>query len=483
MAIPDEKGWPLSQSEDEIRITITSPDDTDAFNSDPQGIMVMSDGWTEGPVAAALRGGNNAMAVLEVISRLGFEEVVIFHNEERISQLEEIFLSTVVPAAHELFEKARILWRFDPSFADMIQAVGKDYKMLFIGAPLTASEASPFFHKIKSVYRGNLAVVRGPMREIEFSESGEIYKWVRARTYDAGDFALAMVLLQNKKKLNVKVDVILPALNEEKTIGKVIETAIEVKNSGLIDNIIVIDSGSKDDTVKIAKSYNLPVFIHQDVKPELKSYSGKGEAMFKSYFTSDADILAWVDTDIENITPTFFYGLIGPMLFNSDIKFVKGYYARPIRVETYGVELGGGRVTEILARPWINLHFPHLAGYIQPLAGTVAIYRNLFKKLKIPTNYGVEIAMLIQTVEQCGLWSTCQVNLGEVLHKSKDIAGLSEMSFQIMQVLDDLLNKLQVTKARNNSLRQIFSSQGRFEVSIRKFTNHWREFGKKSAES
>ncbi len=480
MVIQGKNEWPLSQSEDEIRIIISSPGDTDTFNSDPQGIVIISDGWNEGPVAAALRGGNNAMAVLEVISRLGFREVVIFHNEERISQLEEIFLSTVVPAAHELFEKARILWRFDPSFTDMIKAVGSDYKMLFIGAPLTASEASPFFQKIKGVYKGNLAMIRGPVREIEFSKGDEIFKWVRARTYDAGDFALAMVLLQNKKKLDVKIDVILPALNEEKTIGKVIETAIEVRNSGIIDNIIVIDSGSGDDTVKIAKSYNLPVFVHQEVKPEIGSYSGKGEAMFKSYFISDADILAWVDTDIENITPTFFYGLIGPMLFNSDIKFVKGYYARPIRVETYGVELGGGRVTEILARPWINLHFPHLAGYIQPLAGTAAIYRSFFEKLKIPTNYGVEIAMLVQAVEQCGLWSTCQVNLGEVIHKSKDIAGLSEMSFQIMQVLDDLLNNLQVNEARNNSFRQIFSSHGHFEVSLKKFYNHWREF--KAAE-
>lgn len=480
MAIPGEKEWPISQSEDDIKITISSPDDTNAFNSDPQGIVVMSDGWTEGPVAAALRGGNNALAILEVIVRLGLKEIIIFHNEERISQLEQIFLSTVVPAAHELFEKVRILWRFEPSFTDMIHAVGNEYKMLFVGAPLTTSEATPFFQKIKSVYRGNLAVVRGPVREIEFSESDEIYKWVRERTYDAGDFALAMVLLQNKRKLNIKVDVILPALNEEKTIGKVIETAMEVRNSGIIDNIIVIDSGSVDNTVKIAKSYNLPVFVHQEIEPDLGSYSGKGEAIFKSYFISNADILAWVDTDIENITPTFFYGLIGPMFFDSDIKFVKGYYARPIRVETRGVELGGGRVTEILARPWINLHFPNLAGYIQPLAGTVAIYRSFFERLKIPTNYGVEIAMLVQAVEQCGLWSTCQVNLGEVIHKSKDITGLSEMSFQIMQVLDDLLNNLKNTRTKNNTLRQIFSSQGHFEVSIRKFNNHWREVKRNS---
>jgi glycosyltransferase involved in cell wall biosynthesis len=472
--------WPLSKEEGELNITISNPEDSGAFNSDPDGIVIMTDGWTDGPVAAALRGGNNALAVLEVIARLGIREIIIYHNEERISQLEEIFLSTVVPAAHELFEKARILWRSDPSFTDMVQSVGGEYKMLFVGAPLTASEANPLFHKIKNVYKGKIAIVRGPVREIEFTKSDEIFKWVRERTYDATDFALAMVLLNYKKKLNVKVDVILPALNEEKTIGKVIETALEVKNSGIIDNVIIIDSGSGDDTVQIAKSYNLPVYLHKKIKPELGSYSGKGEALFKSYFVSDADILAWVDTDIENIGPTFFYGLIGPILFNSDIKFVKGYYARPIRIESYGIELGGGRVTEIMARPWINLYYPHLAGYIQPLAGTVAIYRSLFERLKIPTNYGVEIAMLVQAVEQCGLWSTCQVNLGEVIHKSKDIAGLSEMSFQIMQVLDNLLNNLEVTEAKNNALRQIFSSRGHFEVSIKKFNNYWREF--KAAE-
>jgi glycosyltransferase involved in cell wall biosynthesis len=468
--------WPLTREEGEVNITVSNPEDAGAFNSDPHGIVIMTDGWTDGPVAAALRGGNNALAVLEVIVRLGIKEIIIYHNQERISQMEEIFLSTVVPAADDLFEKVRILWRYDPTFTDMVRSVGHDFKMLFVGAPLTASEAIPFFHKIKNVYNGNLAIVRGPVRDIEFSESDEIFRWVRERTYDATDFSLAMVLLNYKKKLNVKVDIILPALNEEKTIGKVIETALEVKNSGIIDNVIMIDSDSTDDTVQIAGSYNIPVYIHREIKPELGSYSGKGEALYKSYFVSDADILAWVDTDIENITPTFFYGLIGPMLFNKEVKFVKGYYARPVRVETNGVELGGGRVTEIMARPWINLYYPHLAGYIQPLAGTVAIYRDLFEKLKIPTNYGVEIAMLIQAVEKCGLWSTCQVNLGEVIHKSKDIAGLSEMSFQILQVLDIMRKDSQYAGVKNNVLRKIFSSRGHFEVSIKKFNNFWREF-------
>ena len=468
--------WPLINNGREPDIIFTNPDDISVFQSIPGKIVVMTDGWNEGPVAAVLRGGNNAVAVLEVLARSGIKEIIIFHNEERISQLEEIFLSTVVHTANELFEKVRIFWRNDPSINDMIQAIGGDYNMLLVGAPLTESEVCPFFYKIKGIYKGKLAVVRGPVRELEISENDEIFKWVRERTFNATDFSLEMLLLKYKRNLNVKVAVILPALNEEKTVGKVIECALEVKNTGIIDDVILIDSDSSDDTVQIARTFNIPVYLHREIRPELGSYTGKGEAMFKSLFSTDADILAWVDTDIENIKPTFFYGLIGPMLFNREIKFVKGYFARPIRIESGGIELGGGRVTEILARPWLNMYYPHLAGYIQPIAGTVAIYRDLFQKLKIPTNYGVEIAMLIQAVEKFGLWSTCQVDLGEVKHKSKDIIGLSEMSFQILQVLDSMQKEFNANGQKSNILRHIFSSQGHFEVSIKKFNNYWREF-------
>ena len=165
------------------------------------------------------------------------------------------------------------------------------------------------------------------------------------------------------------------------------------------------------------------------------------------------------------------------MLTNPEVKFVKGYFARPIRVETSGVELGGGRVTEILVRPWLNTFLPQLSGYIQPLAGTVAIHRDLFQKMRIPTNYGVEIAMLIQAVKYVGLWATSQVNLGEVIHKSKDVNGLSEMAFQILQVLTDLTGNLPETGKRSDPIiRHVYSSQGSFEISTKRFTTYWREF-------
>jgi hypothetical protein len=145
-----------------------------------------------------------------------------------------------------------------------------------------------------------------------------------------------------------------------------------------------------------------------------------------------------------------------------------------VRVEASGLELGGGRVTEILARPWFNTYMPVLSGYIQPLAGTVAMYRDDLLRMRIPANYGVEVAMLIQAVTAAGLWSTCQVNLGEVIHRSKDVAGLSEMAFQILQVLSEFAG----ADRRENLLRRVYSAQGHFEIGIKRFATVWREYRK-----
>lgn len=469
-----QKVWPL-ENNSATPVIITAVEDTEAFDMHPQNILVMTDGWVEGPVAVVLRGGANAQATLEVLSRSGVRSLRIFHIEEKVPALEDIFLSTVVSEAHQLFDNVNITWRHDYSVADLIEDIGKDYAMLLFGAPLAKSEIAPFYQKIRAVYQGNIAIVRAPVIDTEFSDTDEIFKWVRERTFQARDFALPTVLRNSKKNVNPKVAVILPALNEEKTIGKVIETALEVKRAGIIDEVIVIDSDSTDQTMSIAQSYDIPVFRHAEIRPDLGTYHGKGEAMYKSAFVTDADILAWVDTDIENITPSFFYGLLGPILTFPELKFAKGYFARPVRVESSGIELGGGRVTEIFARPWINVYKPELAGYIQPLAGTVAIRRNILEQMRIPTNYGVEIAMLIQAVELGGLWSTCQVNLGEVIHKSKDVAGLSEMAFQILQVLAEMESPERQTAAP--VLRRVYSAQKHFEISSKRYPAYWRQYG------
>ncbi|MBS3977504.1 MAG: glucosyl-3-phosphoglycerate synthase [Syntrophomonadaceae bacterium] len=436
-------------------------------------ITVITEGWKEGPVTAILRGGVNARSVLDLLAGIGVKDLKIFHLEEKIDDLEDIFLSSVVAPAHQMFDSVSVTWRREPSVHQLLQNIGNEHPMLFFGSPLSVSEILPFYRSIKQVYAGSVTIVRGPLQDMDFDESGEIYKWVRERTFEANDFSLQSVLRNQKRKLGAKIAVILPSLNEEKTVGRVIKTALDVKDIGIVDEVILIDSVSTDNTREIALSYGIPVYQHPEIESGLGAYRGKGEAMFKSAYTTDADIIAWVDTDIENITPSFFYGLLGPMLTYPEIKFSKGYFSRPIRVEASGIELGGGRVTELLARPWLNTFMPQLSGYIQPLAGTAAIYRSEFMKMRIPVNYGVEVAMLLQAVSNMGLWSTCQVNLGEVIHKSKDVQGLSEMSYQILQVLAEMQN-LKISS--DNVFRRVFSAHGNFEISAKRFPVVWRTF-------
>lgn len=470
--------WPWR---DEVRTAgerpvVTGFDDLKSLDAPPNQTVVITEGWVDGPCAAVLRGGVNAEAALEVLHQSGIADLTIYHLEEKIPELESIFLSSVVDRAHQLFENVNICWRRDPSVYELVRSIGGEYRMLFFGAPLAASEIGPFYRSLKEVFAGSLTVVRGPQQDLELAKGDEIYRWVRERTFDSQDFALAAVLRGRKKAQGTSVAVILPSLNEEATVGEVIKTALEVKSAGLIDEVILVDSDSTDGTVAIARSFGIPVHRHREIRPDLGSYAGKGEAMFKSAFVTDADVLAWVDTDISSIAPRFFYGLLGPLFTHPEVSFVKGYFARPVMVDAGGVELGGGRVTELLARPWLNTHRPELSGYIQPLAGTVAIRRDLLRKMRIPANYGVEIAMLIQAVKEAGLWATCQVNLGEVVHRSKDVSGLSEMSFQILQVLADLESP-GAPAGRQAVLRRVFSAHGKFEIGLKRFTTRWREFG------
>jgi hypothetical protein len=473
----EQLGWLLRNQPEGPQVTFLTFDDIDLLDKALNQVLVMSEGWTDGSVAAVLRGGSNATAALNLLAQSGITNLTIFHIEEKVPEMEEIFLSTVVSVASNLFDNVNVRWRRENSIQELIAEIGREFDMLVFGAPLIKSEVLTFYNKIKKVYQGKITIVRAPIADMEFADGDEIFRWVRGRNYDAGDFAVPAALSAYKRKLQKKIAVCLPALNEEKTVGKVIETALDVKNAGLIDEVIVIDSASADATREIAASYGVPVFVHAEIRPDLGAFRGKGEAMYKSTFVTDADIIAWVDTDIENIAPRFFYGLLGPMLTYPEIKFSKGYFARPVRVDAAGIELGGGRVTEILARPYINLYLPQLSGYIQPLAGTVAIYRQLLSTMRIPTNYGIEIAMLAQAVANAGLWATCQVNLGEVIHKSKDVIGLSEMALQILQVADELRFSSEKSPATTSAiLRRVFSAGGNFEICHKRFKTQWRQF-------
>ncbi len=196
-----------------------------------------------------------------------------------------------------------------------------------------------------------------------------------------------------------------------------------------------MDSNSTDATREIAAALGIPVYIHQQVLPRYGARRGKGEALWKSLYVTHGDILLWIDTDIVNIHPRFVYGLIGPLLVNPRVQFVKGFYRRPIKVGDRLVAGGGGRVTELTARPLLNLFYPELSGVIQPLSGEYGGRRALLEQLSFFSGYGVEIGLLIDVATRFGLEVIAQVDLQERIHHNQPIESLSKMSFAIIQAV------------------------------------------------
>jgi glucosyl-3-phosphoglycerate synthase len=179
----------------------------------------------------------------------------------------------------------------------------------------------------------------------------------------------------------------------------------------------------------------VPVYIHQEILPAHGARPGKGEALWKSLYVTHGDILIWIDTDIVNINPSFIYGILGPLLLNPDVLFVKGYYQRPLKVDGKMQASGGGRVTELAARPLLNLFYPELSGMIQPLSGEYGGRRSALEGLPFSSGYGVEIGLLIDIFEKYGLRALAQVDLSERIHHNQPLDSLSKMSFAIIQTV------------------------------------------------
>jgi glucosyl-3-phosphoglycerate synthase len=262
-------------------------------------------------------------------------------------------------------------------------------------------------------------------------------KWFAENTFQADEFADIRALVKLKEQQGLTVSLALPALNEQATVGNVIRTIKRalMDKSPLLDEIVLIDSNSTDRTRSIAKKLGVPVFVHQELLAEFGARNGKGDALWKSLFVTKGDILAWIDTDIANIHPRFVYGIVGPLLANSQIQFVKGFYRRPLKVGNKMQAGGGGRVTELTARPLLNLFYPELSGVVQPLSGEYAGRRSALEQCAFSSGYGVEISLLIDIFEKFGLPGIAQVDLLERVHHNKTLEALSKMSFAIIQTV------------------------------------------------
>ena len=261
-------------------------------------------------------------------------------------------------------------------------------------------------------------------------------KWFVENTFTSAEFADLAALRAQKEKQGVRISVALPTLNEEATIGSVIQAIRSrlMDRVALVDELIVIDSESTDRTREIARSLGVPVHIHQEVLPEVGPGRGKGEALWKSLAITTGDLVVWVDTDVSQFHPKFVYGLIGPLLFRPDIAFVKAFYRRPLNIGGELQATGGGRVTELAARPILNLFFPELSGIIQPLSGEQAGRRSLLERLPFFDLYGVETGLLIDILRSAGLKAIAQVDMKQRIHRNQSLLNLSKTSFEILQV-------------------------------------------------
>ncbi len=296
-------------------------------------------------------------------------------------------------------------------------------------------------------------------------------KWFAENTYHADEFMDLTKLLDLKHSQNLSISLALPALNEEETVGKVIQTIKRalMDDVPLLDEMVLIDSDSTDRTGEIARELGVPVYIHQHILPEYGARRGKGEALWKSLLVTRGDIVLWIDTDIVNIQPHFVYGLIGPLLLRPEIQLVKGFYQRPLRVGDKLQASGGGRVTELTARPLINLLYPELSGLIQPLAGEYGGRRSALERLHFSSGYGVEIGLLIDTLELFGLSGIAQVDLQERIHHNQPLEALSKMSFTIIQTVFRKLSRRyghDFLEDMNRTMKLIRYEPGRFFLEV-----------------
>lgn len=219
------------------------------------------------------------------------------------------------------------------------------------------------------------------------------------------------------------VSVCLPARNEEQTVGAIAARLCELgERFGVVDEVLVVDDGSTDGTAAAAKAAGATVVAANDVVPEHGPGTGKGEALWKAVQTAKGDLLVFCDADIRRFDPRFVTGLLGPLLLHDGIDFVKGAYERD-----------GGRVTELVARPLISLLFPHLAGFVQPLAGEFAARREVLEAVPFVQGYGVDLALLIDVVAAIGMDRVAQVHLGERVHRNRPLAELGPEASAVMQ--------------------------------------------------
>jgi glucosyl-3-phosphoglycerate synthase len=257
----------------------------------------------------------------------------------------------------------------------------------------------------------------------------------RSRTHHHRDFDVDD-LVQRKERDGLRVSVVIPARDEEATVGEVAGVLHRRlrERVGLVDEVLVVDADSTDRTGEVAQAAGARVVRQSEVLAAAGTAPGKGEALWKGLAAADGDLVVFVDADLHDVDPRFVVGLLGPLLTDPEVAFTKATYDRPFRVDEADHPAGGGRVTELLARPLLATFWPELAWLAQPLSGEYAGRRELLESLPFVRGYGVELAMLVDIAHGVGVDVIAQVDLGRRVHDHQPIAALSRMASEILHV-------------------------------------------------
>jgi glucosyl-3-phosphoglycerate synthase len=305
-------------------------------------------------------------------------------------------------------------------------------------------------------------------------------RWLKTNTFHYSEFRDLPRLVAAKQKKGVKISLCLPTLNEERTIAKeilIMKSEMMIRHP-LIDEIVVIDSGSKDNTRKIARAYGADVYEANDILPNLEPFRGKGENLWKALYITEGDIIIYLDADIKNIHHRFAYGLIGPLLLDDRIKYVKAFYDRPIAIGKNKVRpTGGGRVTELVVRPLFSIFFPELTQILQPLSGEYAGYREVFDKIPFPIGYGVETSMILDIYHKWGLDVIAQVDLERRIHRNQDTKALGRMAFVILKTFINRkmrLGLIDLRKEMFDEMIQFKLVKEEYKSEVTRFVGHER---------
>ncbi|WP_030419489.1 glucosyl-3-phosphoglycerate synthase [Streptomyces sp. NRRL F-5065] len=285
----------------------------------------------------------------------------------------------------------------------------------------------------------------------------EVERWLSARSWSVADRPLRQ-LVAAKRAGGQSVSVVLPALDEEATVGEIVRVIRRelMGRCPLVDEVVVVDSGSRDRTSAVAAAAGARV-VHRDaILPRIPAVPGKGEVLWRSLLVTGGDIVCFVDADLREFSADFVTGIVGPLLTDPDVHLVKAMYDRPL-----GTAAGqGGRVTELVARPLLNLHWPLLAGFVQPLGGEYAARRSLLERLPFPVGYGVELGMLVDALHLVGLDALAQVDVGVRHHRHQDGRALGRMSAAIYRTAQLRLARGHLVRP---SLTQFERGEGGFE--------------------